>query len=480
MTTTTSEYSMLIDGAAAPTEATFDVINPATGEVYTQVPDATRAQMDAAMVAAQKAFVEWQHDEKLRREVMHACADALEAHAEEIGRAQTLEQGQPLANSVSQVKNSANNFRRYADLEVPRQLVQDDEEAYIEVVRRPLGVIACIKPWNAPVGQAVGCIAPAFRTGNTVVYKPSPYTPVSALALGEALRDVVPAGTLNVLTGQDPLGQWMTEHPIPRGISFTGSSPTGRKVNVMAAADLKRVVLELGGNDPAIVLDDVDPEELAQKLFWTAFRNTGQICMAAKRVYVPEALHDDIANALARIASETRTGDGLDPETQLGPLTNQMQFDRVKELVADALANGATALTGGHAIDRPGYFFEPTILTGVKEGTRIVDEEQFGPALPIMTYKTIEEAIERANATDYGLGASVWSADEERAAAVAERLESGNAWVNTHSQQSQNAPFSGVKYSGLGAQNGLWSIYAYTNPQTVWRSRKGPTTYGAK
>jgi acyl-CoA reductase-like NAD-dependent aldehyde dehydrogenase len=474
-----SEFTMTIDGQAATSPGTLKVINPASGEVFAEVPDCTREQLDVAMSAAQRAFGTWKDDYAKRRAVMYACADALEANAEELGRLATLEQGMPLAHSIASVEASARSFRSYADLDIPRITVQDDDAALIEIVRRPIGVIAAIKPWNVPIVMAVNTIAPAFRAGCTVVLKPSPFTPVVTVAMGEILRDLVPAGVLNVVSGGNELGQQMTEHPIPRGVSFTGSIATGKKVNVSAAADLKRVLLELGGNDAAIVLDDADPADVADKLFWPAFRNSGQVCMAVKRVFVPEELQPQLVQALVAKVRAAKVGNGLDEGTLLGPINNEPQFERVKGLVAEAIADGAVAVAGGHPIEGDGYFFEPTILTNVAEGTRIVDEEQFGPALPILTYHTVPEAIERANATNYGLGASVWSSDPLRAAEVAEKLEAGTVWVNTHQQVTHDAPFTGVKWSGLGSEMGLWSIYAYTDPQTLYRARsqvikKGP------
>ena len=466
-----TQYTMTIDGQPASSPGTLKVINPATGEVFAEVPDCTREQLDVAMESAQRAFNGWKDDYEKRRAVMHACADALEANAEELGRLATMEQGMPLPAGIGSVMGAARNFRWYADLDIPRVTVQDDDAALIEIVRRPIGVIAAIKPWNVPIGMAVNTIAPAFRAGCTVVLKPSPYTPVVTARLGEVLRDIVPAGVLTVVTGGNGVGQWMTEHPIPRGISFTGSIATGKRVNVAAAADLKRVLLELGGNDAAIVLDDADPADVAEKLFWPAFRNSGQICMAVKRVFVPEEMEQLVVAALAAKARSVKVGNGLDEGTELGPINNKPQFDRVKDLVAEAIEQGAVAAVGGHSIEGDGYFFEPTILTGVAEDTRIVDEEQFGPALPVLTYRTVPEAIERANATNYGLGASVWSADPLRAAEVAEKLEAGTVWVNTHMQLTHDAPFTGMKHSGLGSEMGLWSIYAYTDPQTVYRSR---------
>jgi acyl-CoA reductase-like NAD-dependent aldehyde dehydrogenase len=472
-----AEFTMTINGATAKGLKTIDVVNPATGEVFAQAPDCTPEQLDFAMTSAQEAFSIWKDDLALRRKVLYDCATTFEQAEQELAELATLEQGMPLTRGFYGVNLVARKLRHYADLEVPPVVIQDDEAAYIEAVRRPLGVIAAIKPWNAPLIMAVNCFAAAFRAGCTVILKPSPYTPLVTLRAGELLRDVVPPGVLNVISGADPLGQRMVEHPVPRGISFTGSVATGKKVNVSAAPDLKRVLLELGGNDPAIVLDDVDPRELADKLFWRAFQNTGQVCMAVKRVYVPEHLHDAVVEALAAKSREALVGNGLDDGINMGPLNNRAQFDRVKDLVAEAIASGATAVTGGSALEGPGYFYPPTILTGVGEGTRVVDEEQFGPVLPIMTYKTVAEAVARANATSYGLGSSVWSADPVRAQEVADKLESGTTWVNTHAAVGLDQPFQGTKSSGLGSENGLYGVNAYSEFHTVYHGRSGPTVY---
>jgi acyl-CoA reductase-like NAD-dependent aldehyde dehydrogenase len=464
-------FTMTIDGRAVVGRASFDVTDPATGAVFAQAPECGREELDAAMVAARAAFHDWRDDLDRRRRVMHACADALTAEADELARIATLEQGMPLANARRGVARAAEKFRRYAALELPRSVVQDDDEALVEVVRRPIGVIAAIKPWNVPLAMAVNTIAPAFRAGCSVVLKPSPFTPLATLRLGEILREVVPAGALNVVSGGNELGQWMTEHPIPRGVSFTGSVATGKRVNVSAAADLKRVLLELGGNDAAIVLDDMDPVEVAERLYWKAFGNSGQICMAVKRLYVPEGLYGAVVDALAEKARTTRVGSGLDEDTELGPINNRPQRERVAGLVREAVRAGAHVAAGGRAPDRAGWFYEPTILAEVSEGMPVVDEEQFGPVLPVLSYTSLDDAIQRANDTMFGLGASVWSADPERAAAVAERLEAGTVWINTHGMLGHAQPFAGTKWSGLGAENGLWSVHAFTEPQTVYHAR---------
>jgi len=346
-------------------------------------------------------------------------------------------------------------------------VLQDDANARIEVRRRPYGVVGAITPWNFPVMLAIWKIAPALLAGNTLVLKPSPFTPLSTLKLGEILRDALPAGVLNVVSGNDQLGAWISSHPAVRKISFTGSVATGKKVAASAAPDLKRLTLELGGNDAAILLDDVDPAKVAEKLFWGAFSNSGQICSAIKRLYVPEKLEAPIVDALAAIAKSVKVGDGMQEGVLLGPLNNKMQFDRVNELIADAQSAGGRCVTGGTAKAGGGYFIQPTLVTGLKEGTRLVDEEQFGPALPIVTYTSVDDALERANGTMYGLSGSVWSSNVDRATEVATQLETGSAWVNQHLAVLPHAPFGGAKWSGIGVENGPWGLLGFTELQTV-------------
>jgi len=460
-----SQYAMTIGGESVEAKETFDVVNPATGEVYTSVPDASVEQLDSAFEAAQQAYKTWKRDEAARRQALHAAGDLLMAKAGELAPVLTSEQGKPLGDATMEIVASGIWLKHFADLELPREVIQDDANAFVEVVRRPMGVVAAITPWNFPWLLACWKIAPALLSGNTMVLKPSPYTPVTTLAAGALLQEVLPAGVLNVVSGLDPLGAHMTSHPVPRKISFTGSVATGKRVAAAAADDLKRVTLELGGNDPAIVLDDADVAAIAPKLYGSAFQNNGQVCSAIKRVYVPESLHDDLVDAVAEIARSAKVGNGLEEGVQLGPLNNKPQLDRVSELVADALSRGGRAVTGGKPVDGPGYFHEPTILADVEDGFRIVDEEQFGPALPIVKYRTVEEAIERANGTLFGLGGSVWGGDTERAVAVADELECGSVWINTHLAIGPGQPFGGFKWSGVGVENGPWGLEGFTEIQ---------------
>ena len=299
-----SDFVMTIAGEAVPTEDTFGVRNPATGEVFAQAPECTRQQLDAAFDAAAKAARDWKADEAARRAILLQAADVLMASSADLAPVLTAEQGKPLSDAGIEVFASAIWCQYFANLDMPTQIIQDDDTAYVELARRPLGVVAAITPWNFPLTLAFWKIAPALLAGNTLVLKPSPYTPLTTLKVGELLRDVFPPGVVNIVSGGDELGAWMTTHPVPRKISFTGSVETGKKVALSAAPDLKRVTLELGGNDPAIVLDDADPAAVASAIFAGAFNNNGQVCSAIKRVYVPEALYDDVVEGLAAHARD--------------------------------------------------------------------------------------------------------------------------------------------------------------------------------
>jgi acyl-CoA reductase-like NAD-dependent aldehyde dehydrogenase len=467
-----SEHTMTIGGAAVSGSATFDVANPATNAVHAQAPDCSREELDAAMSAAAAAFPAWRADEAARREALSAAAKLLKESAAALGAEITAEQGKPLREAGYEAMAGESWLGYHATLELPRQVIQDDKRAFVEVVTRPLGVVAAITPWNFPVSSACMKIAPALAAGNTVVLKPSPFTPLATLRLGELLRPVFPPGVLNVVSGGDALGAQMTAHPAVRKITFTGSVATGKRVAAAAAPDLKRITLELGGNDPAIVLEDADVDAVADGLFWSSFANAGQICSAIKRVYAPRSLHGALVDALADRARAVKVGDGAEKGTQLGPVTTRPQLARVRELVEDALSRGARAAAGGAPLEGPGNFFAPTVLTGVEDGFRIVDEEQFGPVLPVVAYRDLEEAVAAANGTHFGLDASVWSADPERATEVATRLECGTTWINTHLVQGPAQPFGGAKWSGIGVENGPWGLAGFYELKTVYRSRR--------
>jgi acyl-CoA reductase-like NAD-dependent aldehyde dehydrogenase len=467
-----TSYAMLIDGCAVRVPEQDDVIDPAKGAPFATVPRGTKAHVDEAVAAAGTAYRTWRTDEALRRRKLGECAKAIQARVQEIGKILSLEQGKPLAAAVGEVFGASIWFSYYAGYQPAPEVLQDDAEKRIEVVRKPLGVVAAITPWNFPVILLSWKVAPALLAGNTVVLKPSPYTPITSLMVAEVLREILPPGVLNVLSGGNELGAQLASHPDVRKISFTGSVATGKKVAVVAAADLKRATLELGGNDPAIVLDDVDPNAVAEKLFWGAFQNSGQVCTAIKRLYVHEKVYEPIVAKLVERAKKTKVGSGLAEGTELGPINNKMQLERVMSLVDDARKQGATVEAGGVRLEGSGYFYPPTIVTNVHEGVRLVDEEQFGTALPVLKYSKLDDVLAEANRTHYGLGGSIWTSNLERGAKLVQELESGTGWVNHHMDITPFAPFGGAKWSGLGYENGRWGYEAFTDLQVVNVSKK--------
>ena len=465
--------AMTIDGQAVAAERSFGVVDPALGEVTAQAPDCTAGQLDRAVAAAAQAQRDWRTDEDARRKAMLGFADAIVAASGELTAALSRETGKPLTVAAAEPVICATWLQYYAGLQIPREPLADDDRARIELAQRPLGVVAAITPWNFPLGLAMWKIAPALLAGNTVVLKPSPFTPLASLLLGEIGRSVLPPGVLNVVTGGDELGAALAAHPVPRKVTFTGSVAGGKSVAVSAAADLKRVTLELGGNDAAILLPDADLASAVPALAGTAFFNTGQACALPKRIFAPDEQYDEVVEAFAAAAAAMTVGPPSDPAAQLGPLSTRPQFERVKGLAEDAIGRGARVAAGGHPGPGPGFFFEPTIIADVADSVPLVAEEQFGPVLPILRYATVDEAVERANGTTFGLCGSAWGTDTERATAVAERLECGTTFVNTHADLLPTVPFGGSKWSGLGHEKGTAGLLAFTEPQVVHVKKAG-------
>lgn len=463
-----NNYTMTINGDAVTSDAQIEAINPATEEVFATVPDATRAQLDAAVASSKAAFPAWSARPIAERQAMVAkIGDAIEAHSEDFMRLLTQEQGKARKGAEWEIGGSVIWCREIAKQELPVHVADQTDGRSVETRRVPLGVIGAITPWNFPILLAIWKIAPALAAGNTMVLKPSPYTPLCTLKLGEILRDVLPAGVLNVVSGGNDLGAWLTTHADVRKISFTGSTATGRKIMASASGNLKRVTLELGGNDPAIVLPDVDVKATAEKLFWAAFQNSAQFCVAAKRLYIHADIYDELAAALVEYARTVKIGDGSEQGTDLGPIQNRMQYDKLKELLADAKAQGQRFLLGGETNDEKGYFVPVTIIDNPPDDSRVVVEEAFGPVLPLLKFSDIDEVISRANASDYGLAASVWGKDIAAARQVAERIEAGTVWVNEIHSFSPHVAFGGHKQSGIGIENSLEGLAEYTNAQTL-------------
>lgn len=462
---------MTIDGRKVAGADTYGVVNPATGEIFAEAPQCSETELEDTMAAASRAFRSWRRDDSARRAALLRAAEIVAVHAEELGRLVTMEQGKTLANAIREANGAAARLRYTAGLEIRSDVVHDQDAVRVEVGHRPYGVVAAITPWNYPVIVAAGKIAAAVRAGNTVVLKPSPFTPLATLRLGEILQDAFPAGVVNVISGGDELGKSMVRHPAVRKISFTGSTEAGKHILAAAVPDMKRATLELGGNDAAIVLDDVDPAAIAPKLFWGAFQNSGQVCTAIKRLYVHERVFQPLAQALTELARTVRVGDGLDPASELGPVSTEPQLRRVEELVADAKASGGRLRVGGARIGPRGYFFAPTLFEELTDKSRLVAEEQFGPVLPLLPYTDIEDAIERANATQYGLSGSLWSSSAERALALAAQLDCGTVWINQHLVVVPASPIAGHKWSGFGVENGSLGLMELMQVQTVMQPR---------
>ncbi|MFZ1868229.1 MAG: aldehyde dehydrogenase family protein [Steroidobacteraceae bacterium] len=465
-----AKYEMTIGGRQTPAADYRETRNPADGSVVGLCPVATADHLEQAVQAAELAFERWRHSTHARRKAAcEAVAKVLREHSPELAALVTREQGKPLKGLGSEFELAgAAAWSAYtASMDVPDRTLEATASKRVTLTHLPLGVVASITPWNWPLLIAVWHILPAIRTGNTVVIKPSPYTPLSTLRMVELIAKVLPAGVLNVLSGNDHLGDLLTQHPTISKVVFTGSTATGRRVMTNAAATLKRLTLELGGNDPGIILPGTDPAGIAESLFWGAFINSGQTCAALKRLYVHDDMYEATCGVLASYARSVTVGNGMDSATQLGPLTTERQLQRVSELVDDARRIGARIISGGTASGGAGYFFPVTLVADAENGQRLVDEEQFGPALPIIRYTRVEDAVRWANATDYGLAASVWGTDRNRLAEVAEQLEAGTVYINKHAEVAPNIPFGGIKSSGLGVEFGIEGLQAYTTIKVV-------------
>ncbi|MGX5360107.1 aldehyde dehydrogenase family protein [Kocuria sp. KH4] len=447
------------------------LLDPATGEVVGRAPEHTVAELDAAVAAARAAQPGWAargHAE--RSALLVAAAEAVEASAEALAELLSREQGKPLngAGARFEVGACAAWLRATAALPLEPEVLVDEDGTHAELHYRPLGVVGAIGPWNWPMMIHTWQIAPSLRMGNTVVVKPSGYTPLSVLALVQVINQVLPAGVLQVVTGAREIGESLVAHPGVDKIMFTGSTPAGKAIIRNSADTVKRLTMELGGNDAGIVLPDVDPAAIAETLFWGAFLNTGQTCAALKRLYVHADVHDAVCEALTAVAAAMPMGVGLDENNVLGPLQNQAQYDVVADLVEHARAGGGRVLIGGNPEkDRPGYFYPTTLVADLDNDNPLVAEEQFGPALPIVRYTDVEEAITMANALEVGLGASVWSGDPARAREVAARLEAGTVWINKHGNVDPRIPFGGAKQSGYGLEFGVEGLKHLGAPQVI-------------
>lgn len=464
-------FPNIFGGKVASISESFDVTNPSTLTKAGSAPKASLADLDIAIEAASLAFPSWSKlPDATRQDYCNKVADLLGKHHEELAKLITLEQGKPMAGAGSMFEVGAGiAWSQYvASLEIPVEVLQDNEEGKIEVHRQAIGVVGSITPWNWPLMIAVWHILPAIRAGNTVVSKPSPLAPLATLRMIELMNQVLPAGVVNSITGGDELGAGMSTHSGIQKIVFTGSIDTGKQVMGSAAETLKRLTLELGGNDAGIVLADADPKAIAADLFWGAFINNGQTCAALKRLYVHESIYDDVCSALVEFSKTVKTGDGFEEGSELGPVQNAMQFNKVNSLIKQSLALGGKLLTGG-AVDAANTLFIPvTLIATSNPNDPLINEEQFGPALPIIPFSDVSEAIAAANNSVNGLGGSVWTTDKSKAREVALQMECGSVWVNKHGAIQPNVPFGGTKHSGVGIEFGLEGLLANTNVQSLF------------
>ena len=466
-----ADFKMLIDGKLIAGDDTLDVINPATGETFTKVARASEAQVVDAIAAAKRAQKGWAATPLAeRRAKLLELADHIDANADTIARNLVMEQGKPLAEAQMEVGFAPAFIRYFSEQSLDPEVVQDDADYLIEMHYKPLGVVAGITPWNFPFLIGVYKLAPALLLGNSFIWKPAPTTPVTALILAEALAKIFPAGVVNIVIDKNDLGHILTNHPDVAKVSFTGSTATGRKVMEAAASSLKRLTLELGGNDAGIVLPDADIKKTAQRVTGSAFFNAGQVCIALKRLYVHRSIYDQMCDALAEEVGQLAVGDGLEQGTRVGPLQNAMQYEKATRYLDAAAADGRI-IVGGKRKEGGGYFVEPTLVRDIADGSALVDEEQFAPILPVIAFDEIDDVIDRANSSEYGLGGSVWSESVEAADAVAARMESGTIWINHHTHFGPHIPFAGAKQSGIGTEFGREGMLEFSQRSVVSRMR---------
>ncbi|MFF2050680.1 aldehyde dehydrogenase family protein [Leifsonia sp. NPDC058194] len=465
-----SDYTELLARVSAPEGSGRPIHDPATGAELGRAPEATVDELDAAIARARAAQPDWEAlGHEARTEILLRASDAIDANAEALAQLLSREQGKPLngPNARFEIGACSAWLRTSATLPMEAEVIIDDGEVHAELQYRAIGVVGAIGPWNWPLMIGIWQLAPALRMGNTVVLKPSEYTPLSVLALVSVLNEVLPADVLIAVSGGRDVGARLASHPDVDKIMFTGSTATGRRIIESSAGNLARLTLELGGNDAGIVLPSADPQAIAQDLFWGAFINTGQTCAALKRLYVHDSIYDATVDALAEIARSTPMGNGLDEQNVLGPLQNKQQFDIVNRLVEDAKAKGGRIVTGGAPATELGELFYPiTLVADIADGTDLVDEEQFGPALPIIRYTEVADAVASANRLDVGLGGSVWG-DRDEALAVASRMHAGTVWINSHGGVHPMIPFGGVKGSGYGLEFGVEGLKAVAVPRII-------------
>lgn len=459
----------MINNQLTQSSQTRHGINPANSQPNPLVPVSSQDDLDTAVRAAQAAFKAWSKTSfEQRRKALFAWADAIEANTSGFSKTLTMEQGKPLSQSAAEIGMSGTWIRELSSIEITTNVIEETDDRKIIQRHTPIGVVGAIVPWNFPILLAVSKIASAVYTGNTVIVKPSPFTPYCDLKLAELATQFFPPGVIQCLSGDDTLGPMITEHADIDKISFTGSIITGKRVMASCAKTLKRVTLELGGNDPAIICDDVDIDTIIPKIGILSYLCSAQICMMIKRLYVHENIYDEFLDKLVTFVKSLKVGDGTEEDTFFGPVQNKMQYEKAKDLFSTLSTENLKAALGGSIENSSGYYIHPTIVDNPPEGSRVVQEEAFAPILPVLKWSDEDDVIQRANALKTGLGSSVWSKDFDRATRIADQLQSGSVWVNSHFDVSPTAPMGGHKESGIGVEWGLTGLLGYCNSQTQW------------
>ena len=467
---------LLIGGEwrAASGGGTLTVEDPATCEPLLEVADAQPQDALAALAAAAGAQREWgAHPPRERGEILRRAFEAIVAQADDLALLMTLEMGKSLAESRAEITYAAEFFRWFSEEAVRihgRYMVNTTGKGRVLTMRQPVGPCVFVTPWNFPTAMGTRKLAPAIAAGCTMIVKPAQQTPLSMLALAKILQQAgLPAGVLNVITSKrsGAVIEPLLKDPRTRKLSFTGSTEVGRKLIEQSAEQILRVSMELGGNAPFLVFGDADLDAAVDGAMLAKMRNVGEACTAANRFHVHESLAEDFASRLAERMGALKLGRGTDPDVQVGPLIDRAQLEKVSELVEDAVERGARVLTGGRPLGGTGYFFEPTVLTGVPDQARMLDEEIFGPVAPITTFATDEQALEAANRTEYGLVAYVYTRDLDRAFRVCEGIETGMVGLNQGVVSNAAAPFGGIKHSGFGREGGFEGIGEYLETKYV-------------
>ncbi|KAJ4246332.1 hypothetical protein NW762_013683 [Fusarium torreyae] len=469
-------FQNVINNQLSPTSETRRGICPSTEEPLWESPVSTQEDVNRAVSAAKAAYPAWRKlSQDERADYLVKFADAIEAHKSEFIDLLGREAGKPPQAGGFELMLVMQHVRETPKLRLKEEKPEDNDDRTAIVRYVPLGVGVGIVPWNFPMLLGIGKAYPAMLAGNTFIWKPSPYAPYSALKLAEIGAKILPPGVFQALSGGDDLGPMLTAHPDVAKVSFTGSTATGKKIMAACASTLKRVTLELGGNDVAIVCEDVDIATVASKVAFLAFVHGGQICMNIKRIYVHESIYDDFLSAVVGFLNTLKTGDFTDNEAFFGPIQNKMQFDKLQQLYAQIDEQGWKRAFGSEAAEKSskGYHITPVLIDNPPEDSEIVQTEPFGPIVPVLKWSNEDEVIARANASEYGLGASVWSKDVPRARRMAEQLESGSIWVNTHFEVAPNVPFGGHKHSGIGMDWGEVGLKGWCNPQAYWVKHSG-------